>query len=53
MNDNKDFNLTMECPRYSAALSDMYSSLPVCVVIIINPFKAWKKRAKKEFIFFL
>lgn len=32
--------LTMECPKYSAALSDMYKSFPFCVSIMRNPDKA-------------
>lgn len=35
--------LTIECPRYSAALSDMYNNLPFCVNIIRKPDKAWKE----------
>ena len=37
----------MEWPKYSAALSDMYRSLPVCVVIIMNPFKACKEKEEE------
>lgn len=36
--------LTMEWPRYSAALSEMYNSFPFCVIIIKNPLNACKKK---------
>lgn len=39
--------LTIECPKYSAALSDMYKSFPCCVIIIRNPLRAWKKMNMK------
>lgn len=32
--------LTIECPRYSAALSEMYNSLPLCVIIMMKPLSA-------------
>ena len=35
--------LTIEWPKYSAALSEMYNNFPVCVVIIINPLRPCKK----------
>lgn len=33
----KDLVLTIEWPKYSAALSDIYSNFPFCVSIIKNP----------------
>ena len=36
--------LTIEWPKYSAALSEMYNNFPVCVVIIINPLRPCKKQ---------
>ena len=38
--------LTIEWPKYSAALSEMYNNFPVCVVIIINPLRPCKKQQK-------
>ena len=38
--------LTIECQKYSAALSEIYKSFPVCVVIIINPFRPCKNITK-------
>lgn len=42
--------LTIEWPRYSAALSDMYNSFPVWVAIIKKPLSACNKREKAIFI---
>ena len=38
--------LTIEWPRYSAALSDMYNSFPVWVAIIKKPLSACNKRSR-------
>ena len=41
------FAPTIECPKYSAALSEMYNNFPFCVSIIINPDKACVREKKK------
>ena len=40
--------LTMECPRYSVTLSEMYRSLPSLVVIRRKPVIAWKQKINKQ-----
>ena len=47
-NTSADKLLTIEWPKYSAALSEMYNNFPVCVVIIINPLRPCKKEKHKN-----
>jgi len=37
----KKIVLTIECPKYSAALSEMYKSFPFCVIMMRKPLSAW------------
>jgi hypothetical protein len=39
--------LTMEWPRYSAALSEMYNNFPFCVIIIRNPLSPYNRHQRR------